>query len=129
MKDFIDDNDSFKIYEFLNYPEAFWEYIKPKITVIDINHPEAKEYYCVLVKADEQNVLKDLKPIIPYVTDLKTACIAVHELKHAYDLYKLLNHQISDSNDEFENGIRDFEQQYLDFFKRKEEELCKKLSI
>lgn len=105
------------IKEFLNLPEEFWNYIKNKIKYIDGNKKENEFFYSTLMKFDENNHLIDIKVLIPYIIDLKTALVNVHELKHVYDLYLLLGKEVNENNPVYEeNAIkkeREFEKQYL----------------
>ncbi len=73
---------------YFSYPNAFWEYIAPRMMIIDSRDPASEAFYGVLMKYDEGNKLCDIKIIVPRIINLATALINVHEIKHAYDLYQ-----------------------------------------
>ena len=104
------------IKEFLNFGEDFWNYIKSKIKYIEATK-ENEFFYCTLMKFDNNNHLIDLKVIIPHITDLKTALVNIHELKHAYDLYQLLEKEVDENNPIYEQDAgekeKEFKTQYV----------------
>lgn len=102
-----------EIKEFLNYPQEFWKYVETKIKRIDGSKKENEIFYVTLMKFDEDNkLLSDIKVLIPYVTDIKTAQVNVHELKHAYDLYQRLGQEIDENNPEYEESAISLEQEF-----------------
>ncbi len=84
------------IKQFFNFPPSFWQYIDDKIIFIDSEKEQDNSIYGVLMKFDDNSLLKDIKIIVPYIIDLDTALINVHEIKHAYDLYQLLGSKVED---------------------------------
>ena len=81
---------------FFAYPATFWDYVAKRVTLVDSKTVEDNSFYSVLMKLDDNDKLIDMKIIIPYMINIETILINVHELKHAYDLYLLLGKQISD---------------------------------
>lgn len=67
------------------------------------------------MKFDDKDNLIDIKVFVPYIIDINTAKIYVHELKHAYDLYLKLGTKI-DEIEKFETDAikleNEFEKQY-----------------
>lgn len=101
------------IKEFLNYPEEFWKYVETRIKRIDGSKKENEIFYVTLMKFDENNkFLSDIKVLIPHITDIKTAQVNVHELKHAYDLYQQLGQEIDENNPEYEQSAMLLEQEF-----------------
>lgn len=88
------------VIEYLNYGTDFWEYIKNKIKVYP--YIEDTTFYITSYKTDKDNNIIDIKVIIPKVSDMKSASIAIHELKHAHDLYLLLNKKMNKTIEEYE---------------------------
>ena len=74
------------IVKHLNYSTSFWTYILPH-TIITEN----EEFYGVYLRIDEQKIVRNIRVIVPEITNLKTARINIHEFKHAYDMYNLLD--------------------------------------
>ena len=78
------------IKKYLDYDETFWNYIKNKIKVLKspyLDYDSKMDYYGVWYDLDENKELTKLIICIPEIVDLKTAQIAIHELKHAHDIY------------------------------------------
>lgn len=78
------------IKNYLNYDETFWNYIKDKIKVFKnpyLDYDLKMNYYGIWYDLDENKELTKLIICIPEIVDLKTAQIALHELKHAHDIY------------------------------------------
>ena len=74
----------------LDYDETFWNYIKDKIKVFKnpyLDYESKMDYYGVWYDLDENKELTKLIICIPKIVDLKTAQIALHELKHAHNIY------------------------------------------
>lgn len=96
--------------EYLNYSIAFWEYILPH-TIKTKN----EEFYGVYPKIDKHKIVKDMKIIVPEIIDLKTAKINIHEFKHAYDMYTLLESPYIEKDYEVEARAEEeqFEMEYV----------------
>lgn len=75
---------------FLGYEEEFWNYVQSRILFIDSHLEKDKFFYGVNIKLDVNNCLVDMKILVPNVINLETALVNVHELNHAYCLYKRL---------------------------------------
>lgn len=78
------------IKNYLDYDENFWNHIKDKIKVLKnpyLDYDLKMDYYGVWYDLDENKELTKLIICIPEIVDLKTAQIAIHELKHAHDIY------------------------------------------
>ena len=78
------------IKDYLKYEDNFWNYISDKTKVIKnpyINYNSKIHYYGVWYDLNQDNKLKKLVICVPDVIDLKTAQIAIHEFKHAHDVY------------------------------------------
>ena len=105
------------IKEFLNYSEDFWKYVKEKTMFVDSKLEKNQGLYSVLMRFDDDNKLIDMRVIIPYIVDLFTALVNVHELKHAYDLYQLLGQEIN-NEEEFENSAREKENEFIKIYVR-----------
>lgn len=106
-------NSQIIIKQFLNYPDKFWHYIHSRIIYIDSTIPGNEMFYNTLMKFDDNNKLVDIKVFIPYIIDIKTARINVHELKHAYDLYLRLGQIIDADTDTFEEDAVVLEHQFV----------------
>lgn len=78
------------IKDYLNYEEEFWNYIKDKIKVIKnpyIDYDLKMHYYGVWYDYNQNKELTKLIICIPDIVDLKTSLIAIHEFRHAHDIY------------------------------------------
>lgn len=106
-----------EIKKFLNYPEDFWKFVKTKITYIDSTKEGNELFYSTLMKFDADERLIDIKVLIPYIIDLKTALVNIHELKHAYDLYQLIGKKVDENNPIYEESAiqkeLEFQNQYV----------------
>ena len=88
----LDFND---IKRFFNYSDEFWNYIEPRIRIINTldEKPMNSE---VIMKFTNNNCLEDIRVIVPEIVDLATSLINVHEFKYAYDLYQKLGSSIGE---------------------------------
>lgn len=97
---------------FLNYPPTFWKYIEKRLIYTDDCF-----FHGVNMKMDANECLVDMKIMIPIITNLQTALVTIHELKHAYDLYQILGKPLDKDEDEYEKSARDlegiFEEKYM----------------
>ena len=91
---------------YLNYENEFWNFINKKIKFIDGSVEENKFFYSTLMKFDFNNNLKDIKVIVPFVTDLKTALVNIHEFCHAHDLYLMMGKPITNEQEYEERAIQ-----------------------
>ena len=78
------------IKKYLGYDDDFWSYIKNKIKFIKkpyLDYDLKMHYYGVWYEFNERKELTKLIICIPEIVDLKTAQIAIHEFRHAHDIY------------------------------------------
>lgn len=101
------------IKSFLNYPDAFWQYVEPKINYVDSHLEGHDKFYSTLMRFDANDCLIDIKVIVPYIIDLKTALVNVHEFKHAYDLYNLLGNPVNEHDSIYEQEAREVEKSFV----------------
>ena len=97
---------------FLNYPDEFWEYIKPRIRRVEPLDEKNRFFYKTLLKFDKDDNLIDIKVIVPRIVDIDTACVNIHELKHAYDMYLLLNNPVNEKEPKYEEDARNLEKEF-----------------
>lgn len=111
------------VISFLDFNDDFWNYIKSRIIYVDSNIKGNELFYNTLMKFDDDNKLIDIKVLIPYIIDLNTALVNVHELKHAYDLYLKLGEFIEDNTTQYEKQAIDkeleFQKKYINIKKGK----------
>ncbi len=75
---------------YLDYENNFWNYVEDKIKFIKspyIDFDLKILYYGVWYELDENKNLKKMVICIPEIVDLKTAQIAIHEFRHAHDIF------------------------------------------
>lgn len=101
------------IKSFFDYPDVFWQYVEKKVTYVDSHIPDREKFYSTLMRFDSNDCLIDIKVIVPYIIDLKTALVNVHEFKHAYDLYNLLGCQINERDSVYEQMAQDAEKSFV----------------
>lgn len=75
-------------------------------------------FYITSYKTDNNNIV-DIKVIIPKVKDMKSASIAIHELRHAHDLYLLLNKKMNKTIEEYEKFAKEEEKKFQKTIKLK----------
>lgn len=100
------------IKEFLCYPQTFWDYVASRIRRVDPRIKENEILYVTLIKTEENGTLKDFKVYVPEIVDLKTACINVHEFKHAYDLYLQMGKIIDETEEHYEKDAEELEKEF-----------------
>lgn len=100
--------------DFFAYPDEFWEYVTPRICQIE-EIAEGKAFYAVYVKTDEENKIKNIKVYVPKIIDLETLLINIHEINHAYLLYKNLNQPLC-QEEEYERLAKEAEQFFLESY-------------
>lgn len=117
IEDFFLENDhdtNFDVIKnFLSFPEDFWIYITPKIRFVDSLGDEKEIIYEALMHFDLNDCLDDIRVFVPFVINLKTALICIHEFKHAYDLFNLLGKKVLILDDIFEKDARDKENEFI----------------
>lgn len=101
------------IKSFLNYPDAFWQYVDQRVTYVDSHIEGHDKFYSTLMRFDDNDCLIDIKVIVPYIIDLKTALVNVHEFKHAYDLYNLLGNPVNEHDSIYEQDAREVEKSFV----------------
>ena len=105
------------IKNYFNYEDDFWEYIESRICFLDSHDEENDSFYGVNMKFDNDNKLENIKIFVPKIINLDTALINVHEIKHAYDLYKLIGKEVNLDYSYYEkmasDSERGFKEQYL----------------
>lgn len=109
------------IKEFLNYPQEFWDYVMPKVRVVDIfeSQNEHSMNYEVIMKLDSNNCLTDMRVIVPEIINLTTALINIHEFKHAYDLYNMLGSEVPKNIEYFEKSASKLEDNFTNEYMMK----------
>ncbi len=108
------------IINYFNYPNDFWPYIEPNITILDSHNPDTSSFYLVNIKCDEHNRLSKFRVNVPAIVNLHTAKVNIHEFRHAYDLYQYLGKEISIPDQVFEDNARQEEQAFVnEYVKRK----------
>ena len=78
------------IKKYLRYNDDFWNYIQDKTKIIKdpyLDYDLKMHYYGVWYEFNERKELTKLIICIPEIVDLKTAQIAIHEFRHANDIY------------------------------------------
>ena len=76
--------------KYLGYNDDFWSYIQDKTKIIKdpyLDYDLKMHYYGVWYEINESKELTKLIICIPKIVDLKTAQIAIHEFRHAHDIY------------------------------------------
>ena len=101
------------ILKFLNYSDDFWNYIRPRIRRVDYHDDDKNKLYEVVMHMDSNNCLDDMRVYVPYVINLKTALINVHEFKHANDLYYLLGSNVPEDSNPYEESAREKENEFV----------------
>ena len=100
------------IKEFLSYPQEFWDFVTPKIRRVDPRIKENEILYVTLLKVDDEGILRDIRVMVPEIIDLRTACINVHEFKHAFDLYLKIGTKIDESEPHCEEDASNLEKSF-----------------
>ena len=113
---YINESDEFKneaiglvlnfddIKNYFNYEEDFWKFIENKLRRVNNDNMN----YETIMHFDKDNCLDDMRIIVPSVINLFTACVNIHELKHAHDLYSLLGKEVN-NEEEFEERAKNEE--------------------
>ncbi len=101
------------VISYLNYPNEFWKYIQPRISLRDSHIEEHQFFYLVNIKCDQENRVIDMHVGVPVVVNLKTALINIHEFRHAYDLYQLLGTPLLKEEEEYEKDAKEEEKKFI----------------
>ncbi len=91
--------------------EDFWLFIKEKIhrfPMLANDFPWA----CFPI-TDQNNILIDIKVVVPVIVDEATLLVNIHELAHAYELYGLMDKECIYQENESEKYALKKEEQYL----------------
>ncbi len=105
--------------EFLNLPEEFWEFVKPRIVWKEPFEELPRYYYRVnLIENEQTKTIEDFTIILPTIINLNTAKICVHELSQAYSIYRILNTKLTNEqeysiNKSSKEQEETFEHQYV----------------
>lgn len=102
VKDFFKDENL--------YSEQFFDFIKDKVKVLP-SSCSLDWYGCFPLIED--NILKDIRLLVPEITDEKTLLINIHEYTHAIDLYNVLGYVYEEKNQERENNAINMEKKYI----------------
>ena len=103
-----------EIIDFLGYPQEFWDYLKPRMREVDPWVEENKYFWKTFLKFDDNKILCDMRVCVPGIVNIQTACVNVHEFKHAYDMYKLLGQEVDEENPKYEDDARRMEKIFCD---------------
>lgn len=98
--------------KYLNYTQEFWDYINPKIRRVSPDAPEKNKVYETIINAKSDDILLDMRVIVPTIVNLQTACINVHEFKHAYDLFQKLGQKINEKEIHYKEDAVDLEEEF-----------------
>ena len=100
--------DAFKILKI--YDINFFEFIKSRVSYFPYTD-DFCPWACFPVI--DNNTLKDIRVIVPFITDEETLLINIHEFYHAYELYKELGLVYQENLDVREKNAKDIEVKYL----------------
>ncbi len=100
--------------KYFAYPKEFWDYLKPRTTILTGEVEKDMEFYGVYTKIDGENRLRDIKVYIPEDRDLKTLLITIREINHAFVLYERLNEPFLDLD--YEKMAKEEEQNFLETY-------------
>ncbi len=92
------------------YDLGFFEFIKSRVSYF----PDTDDF-CpwACFPVIDNNTLKDIKVIVPVITNEKTLLINIHEFYHAYELYQELGFVYQDNLDIREESAKRMEKEYL----------------
>jgi len=94
------------------YDKDFFEFIKSRTSYFP-NTQEFLPWACFPI-FDSNNILKDIKLIVPFIVDDKTLLINIHEYYHAYELYQELGLVYEENKDIREKNAKNMEIKYLE---------------
>lgn len=103
-----------KVIEFFKkeniYDEKFFEYIKDKVHYLPYN-TSLDWFRCVPIL--NNNILVDIRVLVPEIVTKKNLLVNLHEFFHAYELYKELGKEYIENIEEKEKNAKNFERKYL----------------
>lgn len=102
------------IKDFFNYPNSFFEYMNSRTWLLDSMSIEEMSFCGINVK-EVNNSIADLKLFVPKIIDLETAIINIHEYRRAYEIYKRIGKEFSDTKyiEEANQTVEEFKKEYI----------------
>ena len=93
------------------YDSSFFDFINPRVSYF----PYTEDFcpWACFPIFDPDNILVDIKIIVPNIVDQKTLLINIHEFYHAYELYSELGLIYQENLDIREKNAKDIEVKYL----------------
>lgn len=91
--------------------EAFWFFIISRVKIYSLNVNDFS-WGCFPILSDN-NILIDIRLIVPFIQDEKTLLVNIHEFAHAFELYEVLGNEYHENKAKSENLARSKEQEYL----------------
>ena len=73
------------------YREEIFKYIKPRTRRIDYKDNNAFNFIGVYANLDNNDILRDIKMVVPYMVDDNSIAINIHEYIHLLYIYDYLN--------------------------------------
>lgn len=102
------------IKELLNYPQDFWDFIQPKVKVLNSSIEVIEHMTFVCPIYNEQKEITDFIIAVPQVVDYDSALIAIRRYKDAFLLWSNLGKSIDEiSNNHDYSNERDSLKLYL----------------
>ena len=92
------------------YNEDFIHFMEGKIIVVP-NTTETFWYGCFPIIED--NIIKDIRVLVPRIENEKDLLINIHEFTHAIELYEELNTPYIERREERENKAKTMEKLYI----------------
>ncbi len=89
----------------------FFGFLKGKVVKLPLSGEEFP--WATFPILDKQNVLVDMRILVPKISDEKTLLINIHEFAHAWELYGLLGQVYEENKEKSENYASGKEQAYL----------------
>lgn len=99
------------------YTKEFEQYIIKKVKIID--KPIEEDWYgCFPILKND--VLVDVRLLIPIIKDIKTLLVNIHEYQHAMDLYNELGKTYFDKVEEKEDRAKKLEKKFSDYIEERQ---------
>ena len=92
------------------YEENFFKYIKGKVYQFPSNTP--LEWFGCFPILDDNDILVDIKVVVPKIENEKNILVNLHEFFHAYELYHELGSKYVEKTEERELSAKKFEKKY-----------------
>ena len=92
------------------YSEEFFDFLKQKVRKVP-STSEISWYGCF--PQVEDSILKDIRLLVPEITDEKSLLINIHEYAHALELYNELGTIYIERRIERENKAKEMEKKYI----------------